>query len=263
MKNTLVFGFVLVVTFLFSQNSKAVMEISYDTKIIPDSLNQQNARQYEMTLFCNATESVYFNHEAKDYYNALSGKKESNAAGNINTTLGGFPKYPKTEYSAYRSDGKITAFLPVGKYIFSFEEPELKWEILPDTKSIQGFTCRLARTTTETGDIFSAWYTEDLPIPDGPFRFKGLSGMVLEVYNKAKTIEISATTIQKSEEIIAPIPYLSIIKAKTKKQYLEARKNYTDNPAQYNGNIKVFDATGKEMTYKIKDRLQKINVFLD
>lgn len=216
MKNILVIGFLLSGVFIFSQSNKAVMEISYETKIIPDSLNRQDVRQYEMTLFCNATESVYFNHEAKDYYNALSGKKESNASGNISTTLGVFPKYPKTEYSVYRSGSKITAFLPVGKYIFSFEEPELQWRILSDTKLIQGFTCRLAQTATETGDTFFAWYTEDLPIPDGPFRFKGLTGIVLEVYNKTRTIEISAATIKKSEEIITPIPYI-YHKSKNKK----------------------------------------------
>ncbi|WP_241330769.1 GLPGLI family protein [Chryseobacterium arthrosphaerae] len=257
MKNLLVVGFLQLYALLFSQNGKAVMQITYETRIISDSLNRQHAQQYEMVLLCNATESVYYSPEAKNYYT------RSDKTAGVVTTAGVIPKYPKTEYSIYKSDHTLTAFLPVGKYIFRFQEPDLKWEILNDTKKVQNYHCRLAQTTTDTGDIFFAWYTEDIPIPEGPFRFKGLSGMVLEVYNKSRTIEISAASIQKNEETISPLPYTSVVKAKTKKQYLEARKNYIDNPSLYNGNIKIFDAAGKEITHKIKERLQKINVFLD
>ncbi|HCN50631.1 MAG TPA: GLPGLI family protein [Chryseobacterium sp.] len=257
------FGFLLAGTSVFSQSGKAVMEISYETKMIRDSLNPQSFRRYEMILLCNANESIYFNNEAKTYYYTLSGKKESNGSEMIRTSFGGIPKYPNITYSAYRSDHKTTAFLPVGKYIFSFEEPELKWEMLTETKKIQNYNCRLAKTVTDTGDIFYAWYTEDLSIPEGPFRFKGLSGMVLEVYNKAKTIEISATSIKKSDETIASVPYLSVVKAKTKKQYLEARKNFIDTPSLYNGDLRLFDGTGKEITHTIKENIRKINVFLD
>ncbi|WP_312305614.1 GLPGLI family protein [Chryseobacterium sp.] len=257
MKKLSVFVFLLLYSLLFSQNGKAVMQITYETRIISDTLNRQNVQQYEMILLCNATESVYFNREAKDFYT------RSDKTAGIVTTAGIIPKYPKTEYSICKSDNTLTAFLPVGKYIFSFKEPDLKWEVLTDTKKVQNYHCRLAKTTSDTGDVFFAWYTEDIPIPEGPFRFKGLSGTVLEVYNKSRTIEISADSIQKNNETIAPLPYSSVVKAKTKKQYLEARKNYIDNPSMYNGNIKIFDAAGKEITHKIKDRLQKINVFLD
>lgn len=85
----------------------------------------------------------------------------------------------------------------------------------------------------------------------------------MEVYNKAKTIEISATSIKKSDETIASVPYLSVVKAKTKKQYLEARKNFIDKPSLYNGDLRLFDGTGKEITHTIKENIRKINVFLD
>ncbi|MGG5208492.1 GLPGLI family protein [Chryseobacterium sp. MIQD13] len=262
-KKLLINCFVVLSTAFFSQNSKAVMEIRYETKLIPDSLNKKNIQQYEAILLCNASESVYFSRDAKEYYSILSGKKENSGTDVIRTALGAIPKYPRNNSSIYKANGKLTAFMPVGKYIFSFEEPELKWEVLNETKEIKGFKCRLAKTRTDTGNEFFAWYTEDIAIPEGPFRFKGLSGMILEIYNKSRTIEIYATDIQKSEELIEPIPYASTVKAKNKMQYLDARKNYTDNPSAYNGNIRLFDASGKEITGNIKKGLQKINVFFD
>lgn len=262
-KNLLIACFLTISALIFSQDSTAVMEIRYETKIVADSLNKRNFQQYETVLLCNSLESAYFSRDAKDYYSVLSGKKEDNGADVIRTSLGSIPKYPKNNTSLYKSQGKLVASIPVGKYIFSFEEPKLTWEILSEMKEIKGFKCRLARTKTDTGDDFFAWYTEDIAIPEGPFRFKGLSGMVLEVYNKTRTIEIYATEIKKSNEIIEPIPYMSSVKAKTKKQFLEARKNYMDNPSVYNGNIRLFDASEKEITNRMKENIKKVNVFLD
>lgn len=78
----------------------------------------------------------------------------------------------------------------------------------------------MAKTTTENGDVFYAWFTDDIPISDGPFRFKGLTGMILEVYNAHKTIDISMISIKMSNEEIQPISYLKTVKLKDKKNTL-------------------------------------------
>ncbi|WP_288447206.1 GLPGLI family protein [uncultured Chryseobacterium sp.] len=243
--------------FLYSaQNNKAVMEINYETKLISDSLNREKVKVYTSALLCNNTESIYCSAEAKAYYKGKSTET-------ISTSYGNIPKYPKAVESIYKANGVVNASLPVGKYIFSFEEPKLKWDILNETKSIKGFKCQLAKTITDTGDTFFAWFTNDIAISDGPFRFKGLSGMILEVYNKSKTIEIYATDIKKSDEIIEPLKYYNEVKAKNKLQFLEARKNFHENPSMYNGNLKVVDANGNDKTKIMTDRLKSINTFLD
>ncbi|WP_294322674.1 hypothetical protein [uncultured Chryseobacterium sp.] len=102
-----------------------------------------------------------------------------------------------------------------------------------------------------------------ITIPDGPFRFKGLSGLILEIYNKNKTIEIYATDIKKSNESIEPLNYGNDVKTKSKQQFLEARKNYLENPSMYNGNLKVVDSNGNDRTKMMAERLKKMNTFLD
>lgn len=257
MKDKLIYVVFLTLNFvLFSAQSKAVMEINYETKITSDSLNREKVKVYSSALLCNNTESIYCSAEAKAYY-------KGNSTQTISTNYGNIPKYPKAVESIYKNNDVVTASLPVGKYIFTFEEPKLKWEILSDTKDIKGFKCQLAKTATDTGDIFFAWFTKDIPIQDGPFRFKGLSGMILEIYNKNKTIEIYATDIKKSEDFIEPLKYYNEVKAKNKQQFLEARKNFHENPSMYNGNLKVVDANGNDKTKTMTDRIKRINTFLD
>lgn len=244
------------ISLVLAQNNIAVMEINYETKLISDSLKKDKTKIYSSTLLCNNIQSIYCSKDAKAYYKGLSSET-------INTSYGSIPKYPKAVESIYKVDNVVTANLPVGKYIFSFEEPALKWDILSDTKEIKGFKCQLAKTVTDTGDTFFAWFTKDISIPDGPFRFKGLSGLILEVYNKNKTIEIYATDIKKSNEIIEPLKYYSEVKAKDKLQFLEARKNFHENPSMYNGGLKIMDANGNDKTKGMTDRIKSINTFLD
>lgn len=241
---------------LSAQDNKGIMEINYETKIISDSLNRDKVNIYSTNLLFNNTQSIYCSKEAKAYY-------KGSPTQTITTTAGPIPKYPKTVESIYKNNDVITASLPVGKYAFTFEEPKLKWEMLNETKDIKGFKCRLAKTITDTGQTFYAWFTSDIPIPEGPLRFKGLSGLILEVYNKNKTIEIYATDIKKSEDIIEPLKYYNEVKAKAKDKFLEARKNFHKNPAMYNGNIKVLDENGNDRTKIMTDRIKSINTFLD
>nr|WP_283950727.1 GLPGLI family protein [Chryseobacterium sp. pc1-10] len=244
---------------VFSQ-SKAMMEINYETKIITDSLAKEKVNFFQSVLLLNNNESAYFSREAKSFYN---NDVKIPSANSISTSAGLIPKYPKSVASFLKIGGKLTAYLPVGKYIFSYDEPKLVWETLSEIKEIKGYKCRLAKTTTDTGGEFYAWYTEDISIPDGPFRFKGLSGLILEVYNRNRTIEIYATDVKKSEETIEAITYDNLVNTKSKMQFLEARKNYAENPSMYNGNLKIVDSNGNDRTKGISERLKKINVFLD
>lgn len=248
--------FIFCLNSIIAQDNIAVMEINYETKLISDSLNRDRVKIYSSTLLCNNTQSIYCSKEAKAYYKGSSSQS-------ITTTYGSIPKYPKAVESIYKVNSEITANLPVGKYIFSFDEPALKWEVLSQTKEIKGFKCQLAKTVTDTGDTYFAWFTKDISISDGPFRFKGLSGLVLEVYNKNKTVEIYATDIAKSSEIIEPLKYYRITRAKDKSQFLEARKNFHENPSMYNGGLKIVDSNGNDRTKDMTDKLKSVNTFLD
>lgn len=249
---------ILLISIKVCSQDTAQIKITYETKIISDSLNKEKFEIYDCTLLANESKSIYFFENAKTFFN-----RNINEVQKINTSLGQILRYPKYVASVLRFDDKITAFLPVGKYIFKFTEPELKWKILNERKQILGYECILAETKTDSNEVFYAWFSEDIPLSDGPFRFKGLSGLILEVYNKNNTIKIVATEVEKSKEEIELIRYTNLVETRDKKQYLEARKNYIENPSIYNGNIKIFDAAGKDVTNRISERLKKVNVYLD
>ncbi|MCJ7932734.1 MAG: GLPGLI family protein [Chryseobacterium sp.] len=94
-------------------------------------------------------------------------------------------------------------------------------------EDIQGYKCKKA--TGKAGKrMYIAWFTYEIPINDGPYKFKGLPGLVLKVYDENKFFNFELLSITK---IHVPIEYKKGLLI-TKNQYLAKRKEYMDDPSQ-------------------------------
>jgi GLPGLI family protein len=78
--------------------------------------------------------------------------------------------------------------------------PDYAWEISNEVASIAGMSCKKAFTTTSNGNIREAWFTDDIPVANGPDVFHGLPGLILKIETAQYTIE--ATKIS----FIDPVP---------------------------------------------------------
>lgn len=57
------------------------------------------------------------------------------------------------------------------------------WQLVPDsTKEFLGYQCQMA-TTRFKGRQWTVWYTEDIPLDEGPWKLRGLPGLVLSAYD--------------------------------------------------------------------------------
>ncbi len=57
---------------------------------------------------------------------------------------------------------------------------KLPWQLENVTDTILGYTCQKARLQFRGRD-YTAWFTADIPISDGPWKFMGLPGLILKV----------------------------------------------------------------------------------
>lgn len=59
-----------------------------------------------------------------------------------------------------------------------------KWELIDEYKTILGYTCQKAKTYFNTGKRnipITAWFSIDIPVSYGPYRYFGLPGLILEI----------------------------------------------------------------------------------
>lgn len=66
-------------------------------------------------------------------------------------------------------------------YLVSDTPPVIKWNLkYKETKKIGKYVCKKA-TAVFRGTNIEAYYTTEIPVSVGPFKFKGLPGLILEV----------------------------------------------------------------------------------
>lgn len=65
--------------------------------------------------------------------------------------------------------------------LVSYDEPipEIEWSIVEDsTKTIKGYECIMAKSDYH-GRTWTVWFTPEIPLPEGPWKLRGLPGLIL------------------------------------------------------------------------------------
>ncbi|GHT20613.1 hypothetical protein AGMMS4957_08060 [Bacteroidia bacterium] len=87
-----------------------------------------------------------------------------------------YKDYATNEISEY-------AYMPrnIPNYQYS-ENIDFDWQIQEDTRMIASYLCQRA-TCSFRGKNYTAWFSPDIPISNGPWKFGGLPGLILKVYD--------------------------------------------------------------------------------
>lgn len=90
----------------------------------------------------------------------------------------------KKPYFVYKDFSRkklvLSDYVGAQKYLINDTLNNFKWKIFSEKTKIQNFNCKKA-TTTFRGRFFNVWYTEDVPIQNGPWKFCGLPGLIVKV----------------------------------------------------------------------------------
>ena len=71
------------------------------------------------------------------------------------------------------------------------------WEITDETKTIGNFVCKKA-TAVYNNNKINAWFTDKIPVSEGPYIYGGLPGLIIELDNGPKIFAV--TKIEQTKE---------------------------------------------------------------
>ncbi|MCD1115615.1 GLPGLI family protein [Chryseobacterium turcicum] len=108
------------------------------------------------------------------------------------------------------------------------ETPVLKWQILPETQKIENYNCQKA-TANFGGRIWEAWFSKDLPFPDGPYKFHGLPGLIVKLEDKTKSHQFLLKGSKKLKADDHSWEYISALEKEAKNEFQGVKVS----PAQY------------------------------
>ena len=249
---------------------KADIEVSYDASRV-NLRDGSHISPNKYILLANAKESKFYS-PITEYIDSLQSTPEDDDKYKEMTRgaymSGKIDDIPRRDGSYYifksMTDGKIRYYDVNGveKYCYEEETPQIEWELADDTKNILGYECQKA-----TGDLhgrkWTVWFTPEVPVMNGPWKFSGLPGLILEGTDDSGLYNFTATGIQQTNRQIMPMYSAEDYEKTTRIEFLKAKRQFIDNPlatmnTQLSGlGITIGDATTK-LEYKPREEVDFI-----
>ena len=95
----------------------------------------------------------------------------------------------------------VTDYISIHGFIYEEELIPQKWTIQDDTMTIADYVCQKA-TCDYRGRSYEAWFTPDIPIVEGPWKFYGLPGLIMKLNDTEHHYEFELVEFRKIEEKI-------------------------------------------------------------
>lgn len=148
-----------------AQTHRFIYEFSYKQ----DS-TQSNMKQANMVLDINPTESKFYNHRyvVIDSTNITKGQRSM--------------MWDSATPVVIRKKGSNTnENMILASNLFSVtSEDKINWQLTSETKEVSGYNLQKA-TADFGGRHWTAWFTKDIPISEGPYKFTGLPGLIFQI----------------------------------------------------------------------------------
>ena len=106
---------------------------------------------------------------------------------------------------------------------------QIEWEIQPENKEILGFSVQKA-TGNFAGRNYIAWFAPELPFSDGPYKFGGLPGLILEISDLKNHYHFSLTAFQELVNPVDKVLNLDNYKTVSQQELDQVRDDYNRDP---------------------------------
>ncbi|ROI13862.1 MULTISPECIES: GLPGLI family protein [Epilithonimonas] len=181
---------------------KTFYEANYETSLQKDSTNV-NSKVLDIG-------SLYIGDEISVFQSAGKIQQDSMWA-NLNYIPGTVLNYSdyksaKFDFTVIKKSGSNTLRFQealIGGSLVGYDE-KLKlmdWKILPETKKISNYSCKKAICNFR-GRNYTAWFTEEIPFQDGPYKFNGLPGLIVKIYDEKNYFSFELVSFLKKQRTI-------------------------------------------------------------
>lgn len=215
--------------------------------VMPLVMAQQNTRfVYQVTLSPDSTnvekktESAYLDTDGKKsvFYAENSMKRDS-----LMERMRATKNFDREQMQNLRSNIQFTIEKDltnqsliyksrIGRDNYSYPEtPVFEWKILPETVKIGDYQTQKAETKFG-GRTWYAWFTQEIPFQDGPYKFSGLPGLIVKIQDAKGDYSFDLMQTKKIAEIYQPLNRGQIITL-SKSKYTDMEKKMQKDPASF------------------------------
>jgi GLPGLI family protein len=176
--------------YVITYSVKAIINpVKYPTDTLTEKLALQignrMSKSFNLTLF--EGDSIFF-------YEYEKGKS------------GLYKQHPIVPVEIYRNypKGDMTSVYRLTKYNFRYKENypiEFSWQLHNEKKKILNYNCQKA-TCSFRGRNYIAWFTPEIPLKEGPYKFGGLPGLILQISDEKNEYIFTCIGIRKPKTVL-------------------------------------------------------------
>ena len=254
MKKFLALFSLLILIFVNSQVHRFYYELTY--KPNKDSINTEKEM---MVLDLAKDESVFLPYKQLEYDSLLASNIKRQREIGSGFDMSKFTNPPHIGFRIIKQNSGILNYKDIVGVSENYnydEKADLKWNITSEKEKIGSYSTQKAMTDFG-GRTWTAWFTAEIPIQDGPYKFSGLPGLIVKledsghhyiwllVANKKLSQDISTNKLNYLEE------QGMTSKKVAKKAFLKRQQEYNSNPMGQM--MQMFEEKDPELMKKLKE----------
>ena len=187
-------------TTAFSQLiDSSYLKIKYKFIYQNDSTNINNKGEDIMILEIGSKTSFFYS-----YYRSLGDSllTDDEQNGTYENAENNNAKYYENSWriKVYKNypENQITVIEDVFQF-YRYTESLIRqdWQIMADTTNLHGLHCQKASTKFR-GRVYQAWFTKDIPLQNGPWKFYGLPGLIVRISDSKDQFSFDLTGLDYS-----------------------------------------------------------------
>ncbi|MES2004990.1 MAG: GLPGLI family protein [Bacteroidota bacterium] len=219
------------------QADVAVAAVHYTFLYVADTTDPSDITTDDMVLYIGKRSSVFKSYDRILRDSALQSQvmmakmaMESGGPVRIGVPAGMRPG-STTSYYKGLAEGKLQQVENfIKNYVIEEKIPEINWNILSETKTIEGLSCQKA-TSFFRGRNYTVWFCSQLPYNNGPWKLGGLPGLIVEASDDKKEVVFrfgGYEELNSAKQVQIALPANSI--NATAKEYAQLREAARKDP---------------------------------
>lgn len=250
------FVFALFSSLIFGQNSSFI----YDLKFKPntDSLKTEDVRFY---LDVMGKESLF---RSDKFRKSDSLRVKKGRPDGYDTQFNNRQLYVKKNFTTNEVTRYVYVPIVYKTYAINITDA-LEWKISEEKQMIDTYHCQKAEVSYG-GRNWTAWFTADIAMSDGPYIFKGLPGLIVTINDEKLDYQFSLVQVKNSNwKELYPAKFDKII---TWSDYEKLQRDFYSDPLStlkksdvinYDDGGNIIETNFKEMREAMQKTIRAIN----
>ena len=159
----------------------------------------------------------------------------------------------RSNYLIIQTDNNTQFYDTAGRTLLTYNSPIIdNWKLINESKVINSVFCKKAEVRYKGRD-WIAWYSPEIPFPYGPFKFRGLPGLIIKLTDKTGDYDFEMVKSVSSKDLKGKI--ITLNKARYQNAKLVTKKELSQAWKNSRNNIKYeLESTGTILSNDTRDK---------